>query len=455
MKDHSSTTGRGLDLVEFLRVIWRWKFVVIAVVAIVLAAAYSVLRVVTPLYESSTKLVISPVNGDPDPFLFGNIDAISPVYADAAKSRTTVQQAEQRIGSPIDRLDVEAFEGTPLLQIKVRDESPAVAQQAAQAVTDVLQQRVDSGDIGVESLKLSVLDHANLPEEAVYPRDRLSLFVAGLLGLALGIGVAFLGEMLRAKVDTVDAIEELTGVPCWAEIPNEPVVSRVLLPEVLGTDPRLRRLREALRDLRTSLQLGDDGSASIVITSPDGHHGKSTVATGLATTIAQSGRRTVLVDADLRRGRVSEIVGLPPTTGLMEALTGAPIEELIRSTGVHDLDVLTRGGLIDDPVDLLRGFPAVLRQLRERYDVVIVDTTPVSPVNDARVIASYADTVILVVSAENATRRRLKAALGRLSLLSIRPAGFVLNRSRTRSGSDYYASVPERDVSGLRRSTPA
>jgi tyrosine-protein kinase len=451
MKDHSSTTGRGLDLVEFLRVVWRWKFVVIAAVVIVLAAAYSVLRVVTPLYESSTKLVISPVNGDPDPFLFGNIDAISPVYADAAKSRTTVQQAEQRIGQPIDRLDVEAFEGTPLMQIKVRDEDPAVAQQAAQAVTDVLQERVDSGEIGVESLELSVLDHANLPEESVYPRDRLSLFVAGLLGLALGIGLAFLGEMLRAKVDSADAIEELTGIPCWAEIPNEPVVSRVLLPDVLGTDPRLRRLREALRDLRTSLQLGDEGSASIVITSPDGHHGKSTVATGLATTIAQSGRRTVLVDADLRRGRVSEIVGLPPTTGLMEALTGAPIEELIRSTGIHDLDVITRGGLIDDPGDLLRGFPAVLRQLRERYDVVVVDTTPVSPVNDARVIASYADTVILVVSAENATRRRLKAALGRLSLLSIRPAGFVLNRSRTRSGSDYYASVPERDVSGLHR----
>jgi receptor protein-tyrosine kinase len=359
-----------------------------------------------------------------------------------------VDEAEARVGRQIDELTVTAVGGTPLLEISVRDPDPEVARELAEAVTDVLTERVEAGEIGVEALHLSTLDRAAVSEDSVYPRERLTLLVAGLLGLALGAGVAFLGEMLGAKVGTAEGVEELTGIPCFAEIPTEPAVSRVLLPDVLGSDPRLRRLHEALRDLRTNLQLNEGEFRSIVITSPDGHHGKSTIATGLATTIAQSGRRTLLIDADMRRGRVSELLGIPPTTGLMEALTGAPIQELVRRTSVPDLDVLTRGGIVEDPGDLLRRFPSVLRHVQALYDVVVCDTTPVAPVNDARVLASYADTVILVVSAETATRRRLKAAVSRLDILSVRPTAFVLNRSRGSTMSDYYTTVPERDVSG-------
>jgi capsular exopolysaccharide synthesis family protein len=188
---------------------------------------------------------------------------------------------------------------------------------------------------------------------------------------------------------------------------------------------------------------------TIVVTSPDGHHGKSTIATGLATSIAHSGRRTLLIDGDLRRGRVSELVGLAPSAGFMEALTGAPVEELVRSIGVADLEVLTRGGVVDDPGDLLRAYPAVLRQIQQRYDVVVIDTTPVTPVNDARVLSSFANAVLLVVNAETATKRKLRAAMSRLELLSIRPTAFILNRSKARPASDYYITVPERDASGL------
>jgi Mrp family chromosome partitioning ATPase len=79
----------------------------------------------------------------------------------------------------------------------------------------------------------------------------------------------------------------------------------------------------------------------------------------------------------------------------------------------------------------------------------VVDTTPVAPVNDARILASFTDSVLLVISAETATRRRLRAAMNRLELLSVRPVAFVFNRSKSRSGSDYYATIPERNVPQL------
>ena len=278
----------------------------------------------------------------------------------------------------------------------------------------------------------------------MFPRVPLTLLVAGLLGFFLGCVAAVIGESFRARVDSADAIEDLLGVPCYAEVPLETVVSQVDLLGSLGSDPRLRGMHEALRDVRTNLQLEDGIFRSIVITSPDGHHGKTTIAAGLATTIAQSGRRTLLIDGDLRRGRLAEVTGLGPGPGLMDALTGAPVSELTRATEVEGLNVLTRGDVAADPGDLLRAYPSVLRQVREAYDVAVIDTTPLLPINDARVLAGFSDVILLVVSADGALKRRLQAAVDRLTVLSLRPTAFILNRSRERVASDYYVTIPER-----------
>ena len=278
----------------------------------------------------------------------------------------------------------------------------------------------------------------------MFPRVPLTLLVTGLLGLFLGCVAAVIGESFRARVDTADAIEDLLGVPCYAEVPLETVVPQVDLLGSLGSDPRLRGMHEALRDVRTNLQLEDGLFRSIVITSPDGHHGKTTIAAGLATTLAQSGRRTLLIDGDLRRGRLAEVTGLGPGPGLMDALTGAPVSELTRATEVEGLNVLTRGDVAADPGDLLRAYPSVLRQVRETYDVAVIDTTPLLPINDARVLAGFSDVILLVVSAESALKRRLQAAVDRLTVLSLRPTAFILNRSRERVASDYYVTIPER-----------
>jgi receptor protein-tyrosine kinase len=439
-----ATPHRGMDLAEFLRIIWRWKVVVLSVTAIFLVVAFGILRVVTEQYESSTTVAIRPISGEPDFFLYQTIDSIVPIYADAAEARSTRARAEQIAGFPIESVSVQVIDGTPLMRFKVKDPDPERAEKGVQAITDAVIDRAESGELGITTLTLAQLDRPSAATDPVFPRTELTLLVAGLLGLFVGCVAAVVGESFRARVDTAEAIEDLIGAPCYAEVPLETVVPRVYLLGALGSDPRLRGMHEALRDVRTNLRLEDGIFRSIVITSPDGHHGKTTIATGLAATLAQSGRRTLLVDGDLRRGRIADVTGLGPGPGLMDALTGAPVSELTRSTEIEGLDVLTRGDVDADPGDLLRSYPSVLRQVRESYDVVVVDTTPLLPINDARVLAGFSDVILLVVSTENAFKRRLQSAVDRLTVLSLRPTAFILNRSRERIASDYYFTLPER-----------
>ena len=444
MTQDVTSTHRGMDLAELLRILWRWKLVVFSVTAIVLVATLGVLQLVTEQYESSTTVAIQPVSGEPDYFLYQTVDSIVPIYADAATSRSTRDQAEEITGFPIGEVSVEAVDGTPLMRFNVKDTDPERAEEGVQAITDAVIDRAESGDLGITTLTLTQLDRPSRPPTQVFPRVPLTLLVTGLLGFFLGCVAAVIGESFRARVDSADAIEDLLGVPCYAEVPLETVVPKLDLLGSLGSDPRLRGMHEALRDVRTNLQLEDGIFRSIVITSPDGHHGKTTIAAGLATTLAQSGRRTLLIDGDLRRGRLAEVTGLGPGPGLMDALTGAPVSELTRATEVEGLEVLTRGDVAADPGDLLRAYPSVLRQVREAYDVAVIDTTPLLPINDARVLAGFSDVILLVVSADGALKRRLQAAVDRLTVLSLRPTAFILNRSRERVASDYYVTIPER-----------
>jgi len=209
-------------------------------------------------------------------------------------------------------------------------------------------------------------------------------------------------------------------------------------PDELTANPKLRVVNETFRDLRTNLMFAQEGLASIVVTSPEGSHGKTTVAFGLATAFARAGTDTLLVDADLRRGRVAPMLNIPRAPGLMECLHGEHVDPVRMS--LDGLDVLPSGALDVEPgEELLSRFAHVLSELEKRYEAVVVDTTPLIPVNDARIFASFADAALVVVSADGATRRQVREAVHRLALVSVEPIAVVLNNSRHAKRS-YYTS---------------
>jgi capsular exopolysaccharide synthesis family protein len=355
-------------------------------------------------------------------------------------SRTTKNAARELLGRPLADVSVETVSGTGIIKISSRSTKPRLAQQSSQAVTDALLARTTSGEIGIPTLRLSELDRAALPDTPVFPRTKLTLMVATLLGLGLGVGAAFLRDSLSTKISTVEELAQVTEVPVFAEIPEEVAVFRLTKPEKLVTETRLNVVAEALRELRTNLVFAKSDARSIVITSPDGSHGKTTVAFGLAVTFARAGTPTLLLDADLRRGRIPEMLALPRSPGLMEImLDEISLEEALHNTSLETLDIVTSGRRTGDPSELLAvEFPSILSRLEERYEAIIIDATPIVPISDARVIARFADATLIVASAGAVRRRQLRSAVDRLSLISVRPTAAVLNQSKSVQGSRYY-----------------
>jgi len=430
---------------DLLRVFWQRKLLIVLVALAVIVPAFVATKLVTKQYESTATLGVTPKSAGPEALtLFAILDQVVPFYAEAANSRTTLSAARARLGQQLGDISIETFKGTGLMKIKARSPSPRIAQLSAQTVAHVLVRRVNRGQVGTASYKLDVLDRASLPTAPVFPRTRLTLLVAALLGLGLGLAAALLRENLATKVETAEDLSAASGLPVFAEIPAETAVPKLHTADDLATQPRLHVVAEALRDLRTNLLFTDDSIRSIVVTSPDGSHGKTTVAFGLAATLSRAGARTVLVDCDLRRGRVAEMLGLPRTPGLMDVLLGeTQLERVIRPT-VDGPDVLVGGRRTGDPGELLtQEFPAVLAELEREYDAVVIDATPVIPISDARIVARFADATLLVARAGTASRRQVRHAVERLALISVKPTASVLNHSGGVSRSSYYVRPTE------------
>ncbi len=423
---------------DLLRVFWQRKLLIVIVILAVVGPSYAATKLVEKEYQSSATLTLTPAKQGNELFLFSILDNVVPIYADAATSRTTLQRAREILGGRLCDVGVDTFKGTGIIKIKSRCTSRFRAQQSAAAATQALLERAESGEIGVPSLKLDEIDAPALPVSPVFPRTKLTLFVAALLGLGLGLGAAVLRESLTTKIETADELADVTGVPVYAEIPSESAVLKMRSPEDL-TNKRLRIVAEAMRDLRTNLLFADDSIRSVVVTSPDGSHGKTTVAFALAATLARAGTRTLLVDADLRRGRIAELLQLPRSPGLINVLLGeAPLTDAVRTTD-DGLAVLPAGRRAADPGQLLTAeFPGLLANLERDYEAVVIDCTPVIPISDARIVARYTDATLLVARAGYALRRQVRAAVDRLALISVTPTAAVLNYSAAVRGSSYY-----------------
>jgi polysaccharide biosynthesis transport protein len=441
-----------MDLVELLHVLRQRKLIAIVVFLATLGAAFAYLYFTDPVYEAESSLALSPGSADELVF-FSTVDTLVPLYADTASSPTTRAAAEDDIGRPLGDVFIETFEGTPIFRIRARSTDPEHAAESAQAVTNALLDRVRTDEIGVSGLDLEQIDRPVTPTIPVYPRRNLTIAVAIMVGLVLGLGGALLRESLTNRVETLDDLARVAGAPALAEIPMERALESVRSPEAFVRGPQLRVVSEAFRDLRTALLYSGNNVRSVLITSPEGRHGKTTVSVGLAVTLARLGARTVLVDGDLRRGRISDMLGLRRAPGLTEVLMGTPLPSAIRSTSLQTLDVLTGGELLSDPSELIeRRFHQVLDELSRSYQAIVIDGTPTLPINDARIMASFATAAIIVATPHATSRSSVRVVLERLSTIGVQPAGVVLNKSRRRRLTDYYSYLrPEPETKRRRR----
>lgn len=312
---------------------------------------------------------------------------------------------------------------------------------------ELIDDRIREVELNKESGKLSVsiVDSA-APGEQTFP-DRPKTASVGLaFGAMLGLGLAWLRDLLDQRLKSVDEIASVMQLPVIGALP---VIAGLRGDEGRGQGGRLVEFHprspgaEAVRSLRTALHFGVAGPESkvFVVTSPAPGDGKSTVASNLAIAMAQAEQRVLLIDADMRKPTQHEIFGVETEIGLAAVLTGSqPPAEAILATETPSLDLLPCGRLPANPVELLTNgvFTEALAFLSEQYDRIIIDSPPVMPVADSRLIAALADCTVLVLRAERSTRRFSVAARDELIKVRTKRLGLVVNAAPMhRSGYGY------------------
>jgi polysaccharide biosynthesis transport protein len=325
-------------------------------------------------------------------------------------------------------------------QINALDPKTAGAQIVAlTAQYGVFKQQLDQIQVNaaVQSGGAQVVANAVVPSSPVKPQPIRDTLLAGVLGLLLGIGLAFLAEYLDDRINTSEDVARYGhGLTVLAEVPavsgwRDRKITRV----VSLQDPR-SSATEAYRSLRTSLQIIGlrRPIQTILVTSPMAVEGKTTTAANLAVTMARAGRRVVLVDLDLRRPRLDEFFGVDREPGITSVLVGdkALSEALNRvavADGVPPVVVLTSGPIPPNPAELMgtTRVSELLGSLQSTADLIIIDSPPLIPVTDALVLSGLVDGVLLVVGAGQTRRRHLGRAADLLQQTEAPVLGAVLN----------------------------
>jgi capsular exopolysaccharide synthesis family protein len=311
----------------------------------------------------------------------------------------------------------------------------------------VLKRLKDAGLAGLlETSNVRILDRARPSAAPVRPNLRNNLLTALVIGLMLGVGVAFAIEALDSSVRTQEHLEQL-GATFLGVIPRvEPRPGEAKDDLAVHTSPK-SALAECCRAIRTNLLFmsPDKPLRTILVTSSSPQDGKTTAAIDLSITMADSGNRVLLLDADMRRPRIHRAFGLQNGAGLSSLILGeVTLDAVVQATPVQNLSVVTCGPIPPNPSELLhaQAFAALVRDAAERYDRIIIDSPPIAAVSDALIVSTSVDGTAVIVKAGSTTRDAVRRTLRSLADVNARILGVVLNDVDTkdsRYGAYYYS----------------
>ena len=315
-------------------------------------------------------------------------------------------------------------------------------ESSKQIYNSLMQRAKETGVAGeLKTSNVRIVDAAETPREPVTPLVRLNLSMGFAGGLLCAVGLIFFFEYLDNRIKNPDEIREYLRIPHLGLLP---------LVEFKGGEPLLHSsvpatFAEAIRALRTNVlfSAADEGARSLVVTSTGLGEGKSLVATNLAVSLAQTGQRVLLIDADMRRPRVHHILKRSPEPGLSNLLVGhSKASEVVLSVpGVANLWSISAGRLPPNPAELLASqrFKDLLASLRDHFQWIIIDTPPVLAVADAAIAAHVAGDVLFVLGAEMTDRLAAQTAIRQLATARVRILGAVLNRVNIQKHHYYYS----------------
>ena len=444
-----------MTISDYLSVLRKRWLVVVGGVTAALVIAGAIAWLSTPKYRATTQLFVS---ANDTGGLASNLQSGAQFsqdrvqsYADIIDSRQITDPVAARLrvglsGKKISKeISADAPLNTVLVNVHITDTSAARARLIANAVSEqfvnyAANLEATAGD-KTPPVKVSLVKQAELPTSPVSPNKPLDIGLGLLVGLALGVGGAVLRETLDNTVKTPSDVQRATDRPAIGVIAFDPDAKAH--PLIVTQHPHSRRA-EAFRQLRTNLQFVDIDTElkSIVVTSSVPNEGKTTTVANLAITLAQTGSKVLLIEADLRRPRLAQYLGLDGSVGLTSVLVGATSAlEATQRWGESGLSVLASGPLPPNPSELLssNAMRQLIKRLEARFDLILIDAPPLLPVTDAAVLSAVTSGALLIARYGTTKRDQLaRSAEALLDGVGARILGCVINMTPKRGPDAYY-----------------
>lgn len=311
-----------------------------------------------------------------------------------------------------------------------------------------------AGTVGnVRVVDKAIVDITN----PVEPRKLLIIAISLFMGGVLAIALVLLKSILNKSIESIEDVEKI-GLPVYASIPfsrfqhrnevfwkkTERSLNRAIF-ELLASAKPGDIAVEAFKSLRTGLHFGmlDAKNNILMITSASPDAGKTFISANLAAVLASLDKKILLIDADMRRGNIHELLGIEKGVGLSDVLIEkSDIKTAIRKTNIEKLDFISSGSPPPNPSELLMSFRLedFLMTVKEEYDLIVVDTPPVLAVTDASILGRYAGTNMMVIKDGFNTPKEIELSLKRLKQNSVEVKGAILNFvSKKKVSSESYA----------------
>ncbi|WP_232667191.1 polysaccharide biosynthesis tyrosine autokinase [Pseudonocardia sp. TRM90224] len=406
----------------YLRLLRDGRWWISAGLLIGLAAGFLSAQTTDPVYSASTTLYVAAIEGggEPGQAYQGSLlaEQKSRAYAELMSSERIRAETANVLGEPIDPgvISGQASAGSPVVTVTARTWSPELAARIANIAAGKLANLVSELERPQDRLLSTVITvrvvaEAAEPTDPVAPDLRLSTALGGLIGLLVGVGITLLRRNLDRSVREPAALEGLAGAPLLASLPKQSRRQAGLSPTPDGSTGRNA---EAVRMLRTNVRFAAGGReiTTLLIASAVPGEGRTSLACELALAYGQQRQRVLLVDADLRTPRVAQRMNIDGSTGLSSVLAGrCEVDDAIFSwAGV--VDVLPGGPVPVNPSELLDSERLVnlLDHVKRKYDVVLIDSSPLLPSTDAAILAARCDATLLLVRHGRTADARVEAA---------------------------------------------